>query len=114
MRDVVTRFSGGGTYAGVINVAVQGLVDEAESAAEGEGSWWLIGCVIRSKTDGRFGGGRTAITAEIRTGEGLSAAVSWKPRRHVSVLIGDWKLQRGRATCRGGDYPCARSPRSCG
>jgi len=56
MRDVVTRFSGGGTYAGVINVAVQGLVDEAESAAEGEGSWWLIGCVIRSKTDGRFGG----------------------------------------------------------
>ncbi len=64
MRDVVTRFSGGGTYAGVINVAVQGLVDEAESAAEGEGSWWLIGCVIRSKTDGRFGGGRTAITAD--------------------------------------------------
>ena len=49
----------------------------------------------------------------IRTG-GVRPAVSWKPRRHVASFIGDCELQRRRATCRGGDYPCARSPRSCG
>ena len=76
----------------------------------------IVACVIRAKTDGRFGGSRTRKTADavqpngrnrtavsadgvqpfraaeqserpIRTGEGLSAAVSWKPRRHVASLL---------------------------
>jgi hypothetical protein len=51
-----------------------------------------VGCVKRLKTYRGFGGSRTRKTADavqrkIRTGEGLSAAVSWKPRRHVASSL---------------------------
>src|SRR5262245_40743730 len=93
-------------------------------------------CAIRPKTDGCFGesrtrktgsgvqpkrlapysgfgrwrtpvsGGRTGRTVNLYRAIERGGVVEAKAAR--SVLIGESKLQRGRATCRRGDYPCAR------